>query len=151
MNKQVQQQLNLGAPDQVGFVVRDLDQAIAVYGPLFGEFSVMDTGDMAWEYRGREESSALRIGFCATDTVEIELIQWLSGETPHKEFLDAGREGLHHLRFIVDDLEAKIAEAAVLGFEAIWFKRFDPTMAACYLERSGDPLLLEFFQRPAAQ
>lgn len=142
--------LGLAAPDQVGFVVKDLDKAIAAYTPMFGEFSVMDTGDMEWDYRGSPESSALRIGFCTTDTTEIELIQWIAGETPHKEFLDAGREGMHHLRFIVDQLEDKIALAKPLGYLPIWYKRFDSTMAACYLERQGDPLIIEFFERPEA-
>jgi catechol 2,3-dioxygenase-like lactoylglutathione lyase family enzyme len=150
MTEQLQALLGLGAPDQLGFVVRDLDAAIAAYAPMFGEFTVMDTGEMEWDYRGRPEMSALRIGFCPTDTVEIELIQWVSGETPHKEFIDAGREGMHHVRFIVEDMDASIERAASIGFEPVWYKRFDSTMAACYLERTGDSLLIEFFQRPQA-
>ena len=78
--------------------------------------------------------------------MEIELIEWVSGGCPHKEFLDAGREGMHHLRFIVDDLETQVEAALAVGYEAIWRKRFGEGLAVAYLERSGDPLVIEFFE-----
>ena len=141
--------LNLPPVDQIGFVVKSLEQALQVYTPLFGDFAVMDAPDMEWEYRGKTEASSLRIGFAKSGPVEIELIEWVSGETPHKEFLDAGREGMHHLRFVVDNVEAKVKEAEDFGYQQIWYKRFGDGLAASYLEREGDPLLLEFFENSA--
>ena len=70
----------------------------------------------------------------------------VAGKTPHKEFLDAGHEGLHHLRFVVDDVDAKAEELASHGYERIWYKRFAEGMAAAYLEREGDPVVLELFE-----
>ena len=136
----------LGKVNQVGFVVKDLAQAIALYTPLFGEFQTMDVTDMEWDYRGAPATSSLRLAFAQSGDVEIELIEWVSGESPHKEFLDAGREGMHHLRFVVDDLEAGIADVQAVGYRPIWTKRFGEGLAACYLERDGDPLLLELFE-----
>lgn len=138
--------LDLPPVNQVGFVVRDLDAAIALYEPLFGTFQKMDALDMEWDYRGRPETSSLKLAMCQSGEVEIELIEWVSGGTPHKEFLDAGREGMHHLRFIVDNVEEKMAQAAQFGYRAIWYKRFGEGLAAVYLERDGDPLLVEFFE-----
>ena len=43
---QVASRLDLGTPDQVGFVVRDMDAALALYEPLFGPFNLMDTGPL---------------------------------------------------------------------------------------------------------
>lgn len=140
--------LDLPAVDQIGFVVKDLAAAIATYQPIFGPFSVMEPGEMEFEYRGRSEKSELKLAFARSGEVEIELIEWVSGETPHKEFLAAGREGMHHLRFIVEDIDSKVSEAEALGYRNIWHKKFSPGLAAAYLEREGDPLLLEFFQRP---
>ena len=79
-----------------------------------------------------------------------ELIQWLRGECPHKESIDAGREGMHHLRFRIHDLDSKVAEAEALGFRAVWGKRYNDNMAVAYLERDGDPLWLELFENNRA-
>lgn len=151
MNDQVREQLNLPPMDQVGFVVRDLDQAVALYEPMFGPFSTMDVGPMTYNYRGAQEECDMRIAFGRSGDVEIELIQWLRGGCPHKEFIDAGREGMHHLRFRVDNLEDKVAEAETLGYRAVWGKRYSGEMAVAYLERDGDALWLELFENNSAQ
>jgi catechol 2,3-dioxygenase-like lactoylglutathione lyase family enzyme len=146
MNSDIAEVLNLPPVNQVGFVVKDLKKALALYEPLFGTFVEMDAPDMEWEYRGRPETSSLKIAFANSGDVEIELIEWVSGETPHKEFLEAGREGMHHLRFVVDNVEEKVREAEAVGYRQIWYKRFGEGLAASYLEREGDPLVLEFFE-----
>ncbi len=138
--------LNLPPVNQVGFVVKDLEAALAHYEPLFGEFTRMDAEDMEWEYRGKPEVSSIKIAFGKSGDVEIELIEWVSGETPHKEFLEAGHEGMHHLRFIVEDLDAKLEDVKAAGYTPIWTKRFGEGLAAAYLERDGDPLILELFE-----
>lgn len=150
MTINIAQALNLPPVNQVGFVVKDLKQALALYEPLFGDFTVMDIPDMEWDYRGKPETSSLKIAFGKSGDVEIELIEWISGETPHKEFLDAGREGMHHLRFIVDNLEDKVKEAQAHGYRQIWYKRFGEGLAASYLEREGDPLVIEFFENSSS-
>lgn len=146
MNANVPKELNLPPVNQVGFVVKDLEKAIEFYKPLFGDFAVMDAPDMEWDYRGKPEMSSLRLAFANSGDVEIELIEWISGGTPHKEFLDAGHEGMHHLRFVVDNVEEKVKEAQACGYQQIWYKRFGEGLAASYLEREGDPLILEFFE-----
>ncbi len=146
MEYQLQAALNLPPVSQIGLVVKDIDQAIAFYTPLFGEFRTLDAFDIEWEYRGRPEIGSIKVAFAQSGEVEIELIEWVSGETPHKEFLDAGREGLHHVRFMVDDIDEKIRSAEALGYMPIWYKRFAPGLAAAYLERDGDPLLIEFYE-----
>lgn len=146
MNTNLPKELNLPPVNQVGFVVKDLEKALEFYQPLFGEFAVMDAPDMEWDYRGRPEVSSLKIAFANSGDVEIELIEWVSGETPHKEFLEAGHEGMHHLRFVVDNVEEKVQEAEAVGYQQIWYKRFGEGLAASYLEREGDPLILEFFE-----
>lgn len=146
MSTDLRDALELPEVDQIGFVVQDLEKALAHYEPLFGPFTVMDALDMEWDYRGVQETSSLKIAFAKSGEIEIELIQWISGKTPHKEFLDAGREGMHHLRFIVDNVEGKVEEAKACGYHQIWYKRFGEGLAAAYLEREGDHLILEFFE-----
>ena len=147
MQETIQKQLDLPPIDQVGFVVRDLQQAITRYDPLFGPFTTMEPGPMPWTYRGQEEEiSELKLAFGKSGSLEIELIEWVSGNTPHKEFIDSGREGMHHLRFIVANLEQKVAAAEPFGWHSIWQHRFGPGLAAAYLEHADEALLIEFFE-----
>ena len=139
-------ELGLGPVNQVGFVVRDMDCALRRYEPLFGRFEVMEANDMEWNYRGTPETSTLKVAFAKSGDLEIELIEWVSGETPHKEFLDAGREGMHHLRYIVDDLDAASDKLASIGYQPIWTKYLREGVAASYLERDGDSLIIELYQ-----
>lgn len=139
-------QLDLPRLDQVGFVVRDIEAALALYEPMFGPFSRMDPGAMTYRYRGADEECEMRLAFGSSGDVEIELIQWVRGGCPHREFIDAGCEGMHHLRFRIDVLETKVAQAEAIGFRDIWSKRFGDGLAVAYLERDGDPLLLELFE-----
>jgi methylmalonyl-CoA/ethylmalonyl-CoA epimerase len=149
MGEDLRRQLNLPNLDQVGFVVRDLPTALVMYEPLFGPFSMMDPGPMTYNYRGAQEECTMRLAFGKSGDVEIELIEWVSGGCPHKEFLDAGREGMHHLRFIVQDIDQQVDAAQAFGFSAIWGKRYAEGLAVAYLERQGDPLLIEFFENHA--
>ena len=142
----IRRQFDLPDLNQVGFVVRSMERALALYEPLFGPFSTMDPGPMTYDYRGAQEECTLRLAFGKSGDIEIELIEWVSGACPHKEFLDAGREGMHHLRFIVDDLQTQVEGALAVGYEAIWRKRFGEGLAVAYLERPGDPLVIEFFE-----
>ena len=57
---------------------------------------------------------------------------------------------MHHLRFMVDNVEEKVQEAEAVGYTSIWYKRFGEGLAAAYLEREGDPLIIEFFENAAA-
>ena len=65
--------------------------------------------------------------------------------------LDVGREGVQHIRFVVDELEAWIARAAAVGYRPVWSGSYPASLAApplgwCYLARDGDPLMIEFVQ-----
>jgi catechol 2,3-dioxygenase-like lactoylglutathione lyase family enzyme len=140
--------LGLPPADQIGFVVRNLDAAMAMYDPLFGPFSTMDGSVKAVTYRGRTEDAGLKIAFGRSGDLEIELIEWVSGHSPHREFIERGREGMHHLRFRVDDADHWIEKVKSAGYEAIWYKRYSADTTFAYLERPGDPTLIEFLQMP---
>jgi catechol 2,3-dioxygenase-like lactoylglutathione lyase family enzyme len=146
MSDDIQQVLDLPPCDQVGFVVHDIEAAIALYNPLFGPFTIMDPGPLTYDYRGQQEECDMRLAFGKSGDLEIELIQWVRGGCPHKEFLDAGREGVHHLRFLVRDMDAKVAEAQKLGYEAVWTTRYEAGLAVAYMQREGDDLTIELFE-----
>jgi len=140
----------LGLPpiDQVGFVVRNLDEAEARYGALFGPFTRMNGSVRAATYRGRVADAELELMFGRSGELEIEFIEWKGGESPHREFIENGREGMHHLRFSVEDADAWIERVAAVGYQPIWYKQYSEEIVFAYLEREGDPLLIELLQMP---
>ncbi len=142
--------LDLPQPDQIGFVVRDLDEAIALYDPVFGPFHKTDFGVQQAQYRGGPRSSYdLKFAFGQIGDIEIELIQWVSGDTPHRDFIESGREGMHHLRFRIDNADRWIDSLKRLGYEPIWHDRMSPQIAYAYCERPGDSLILELLEFPS--
>ncbi len=139
--------LGLPQPDQIGFVVRNLDQAMAMYDPLFGPMHKVDFGNQQASYRGGPRTAYdLRYAFGRIGDLEIELIEYVSGDTPHRDFLAQGREGVHHLRFRVDDLAHWQDRLETAGFKPVWHDRISDDIAYAYFEREGDPLLLELLQ-----
>ena len=71
-------------------------------------------------YRGRKADVTLKLGFGRSGPLEIELIQVISGESPHSEVLEKHGEGIHHIRFKLDDIDPPLAKLRRLGFEVIW-------------------------------
>ena len=141
---------SLGLPpiDQVGFVVRSIDDAARRYAAMFGPWERMDGSVQAADYRGRICDAQLDILFGHSGELEIEFIEWKGGESPHSEFIQAGREGMHHFRYRVEDTDAWIEKLATVGYKPIWYKQFSEDIVFAYLEREGDPLLIEFLQMP---
>jgi methylmalonyl-CoA/ethylmalonyl-CoA epimerase len=141
--------LDLPPADQIGLVVRNLEAAMALYEPLFGPFTTVEGPVEKAQYRGREEDCYLRCAFGHSGALEVELVEWVSGWSPHRDFIESGREGLQHIRFPVTDIEHRIEQAQALGYQVIWYKRWSEQMTFAYLERPGDPTLIEFMQQSA--
>ena len=134
----------LGLPQvaQVGYVVRDLQASLKLYHPLFGPFKTLDGSVKEATYRGRLADCKLDIAFGWSGDVEIELIQWVSGDCPHREFIEKGREGMHHLHFRVEDCDGWVEKLRPLGYQTIWYKHWSADTKFAYLERPGDPTLI---------
>src|SRR3972149_6716824 len=72
-------------------------------------------GARAARSRGRPADGRLELAFGWSGDVEIELIQWVSGDCPHREFIEKGREGMHHLHFRVEDCDGWVEKLRPLG------------------------------------
>ena len=134
------QKLGLPPIDQIGFVVRDMDAWVERFDPVFGPFSFMDGSVKGAQFRGKSEDVQLRLGFGRSGDVEIELIEWQGGVSPHSEFIQSGREGMHHLRFRVEDTDGWIEQLAPLGYTPYWYKRWSTDTIFAYLEHPDFPL-----------
>jgi len=132
--------------DQVGYVVRDLDATLARYEALFGPFTRMETPLTGVLYRGTPTDVHLALAFGSAGNVEIEFIAVLSGASPHSEFLAAGREGVHHIRYRVDDADATIAALGVEGFAPIWYHAIGQAKFAYLEHASRDGVIIELLE-----
>lgn len=146
-------EMGLPPVDQVGYVVRDLEKALATFGPMFGPFVTMESPLEGTNYRGRASDVTLRIAFGKSGPLEIELIEWVSGDSPHKEALDAGNEGVHHIRFKVDDLAMFQSRLEEKGFAVVWSHGFpEANIAWAYMEGPAERggAMIELYQNPSA-
>ena len=144
--EQLREQLALPPIEQIGFVVPDIKQAMVDYEALFGPWTTMDVEMEGAQYRGELHDASLSLAFGKSGDLEIELIEITGGNSPHREFIDSGRSGMHHIRYRTPDIDNKIALAKGLGYELIWYQRLSEDTAFGYLERAGDPLIVEFLQ-----
>ena len=46
--------------------------------------------------------------------------------------------------------DAWIEKVATVGYQPIWYKEYSADTVFAYLEREGDPLLIEFLQMPSS-
>ena len=108
-------------------IVKDIDKAMAHFKSLsVGPFPPLVGGPEGTPATGktvRGESSDydmdLRLAEGGMGGVGFELIQPLKGESIYDEFLAEKGEGIHHLAFLVDDLDKEIAEMAKRGFKVL--------------------------------
>jgi methylmalonyl-CoA/ethylmalonyl-CoA epimerase len=119
--------LELPPADQIGIVVKDVEKTTEFFRSVFGwgPWGILELDMKDCMYRGESCDARLKIAFAQSGSVEIELIQVLEGETIHTEFLREKGEGLHHLRFKVDDLDAKLADLAKEGIEVVFRKNLN--------------------------
>src|SRR3972149_11453622 len=99
----------------VGVVVEDIDKAIFYYeslgiGPFVAPggkktFSITFKGEL----HGKPAAWTTTISNAKIGDVELELLEPTKGAQALKESLDATGEGLPHIGFITDDLDAEIA------------------------------------------
>ncbi len=143
---------SLGLPpiDQVGYVVRDLDAALLRYGPIFGPFQVMEAPLNGALLRGQPRDCTLRLAFGRSGGLEVELIAVASGDSPHAEFLAAGREGLHHVRYRVADVDSVLRSLEPLGFSPLWYHDMGFAKFAYAEHAARDGIVLELLQMPPA-
>ena len=94
---------------QIGVVVKDLNKAIdrlsaLGIGPFYSKTPPATARSI---FRGNPFIPVERVSIQAAmmGNAELELVQPLQGESPHKEYLDEKGEGIQHIAFLVDDLD----------------------------------------------
>jgi len=136
--------------EQIGIVVRDVDQAVEYFTSTFGwgPFKIREGEQKGFTYEGQTGDCRLKMAFARSGGVEIELIQVLEGETPHSDFLRRHGEGLQHLRFRVDDCDGMLKALAREGVEPLWSQIFPGIAAFAYMKTDKTSgLMVEMFEK----
>jgi len=96
--------------DHVGVAVSDLERAIAVYEGTFG---------MPVAHRETVESQGVEAVLLDIGDGHVELLRPLAPETTVGRYIAKRGEGLHHVAYRVDDIEAALARLQEVGVELI--------------------------------
>ncbi len=137
---------------QQAYVVADFDGARQAMRATLGcsDFVTLPATDIEYDFRGGRTTCAIEIGFARSGNVQIELLRPVRGVGLHSEFLESNGPGLHHLGFLVDDIDAEVAAANALGFERVQGATFG-ALRFCYLDTfAALGLFVELVEDPEA-
>ncbi len=121
----MEENLNLNLGDlkinQLGYIYRDIEKQIKIMESLYGcpKFAIFENKDNIFKYRGKDSKISTRIALSRLFNTQIELIQLIEGECIFKEFIDSGREGLHHFGIFVNNLDDYIEEFKKKGIDVV--------------------------------
>ena len=117
--------------NQVAIVVKDLELVAQNYWKIFGigPWAIFD-----WEsplvydrkYYGEPAWSRERIALAQVGDVQLELVQPVDGPSIYGDYLEQVGEGLHHLNFLVDDVDETAAILAGEGFPSLQSGKWGP-------------------------
>ena len=96
--------------EHIGIAVKDLDVSNTLFEKLLG-VSHYTIEDVATE--------GVKTSFFKVGESKIELLQATSPNSPIAKFIAKHGEGVHHLAFDVEDIEAEIERLKNEGFELI--------------------------------
>lgn len=96
--------------DHIGVAVRSIEESLEFYENTLG----LKASEIE-EIPQRK----VRLAMIRLDNQVIELVEPMSDESPIHRFLEKRGEGLHHLAFLVSDIESALAEMKKKGVELV--------------------------------
>ena len=132
---------------QIGIIVKDMDATIerlSSYGIGPFEHRAVPAGAKEW-YRGKPMEATFRITAVNLGGVELEFIQPLDGDSPHRDFLDNKGEGIQHLAFSVDNLEDDIKKLEEKG-ASVQMKSDLGILKVAYMDMETSGLVFELME-----
>ncbi len=96
--------------DHIGVAVKDLDAAIKLYERSF---------EMELVHRETVESQGVEAVLLDVGEGHVELLMPLSDDTPVGKFIAKKGEGIHHVAYSVEDIDAALVQAEANGLKMI--------------------------------
>ncbi|MGZ7042607.1 MAG: methylmalonyl-CoA epimerase [Thermoanaerobaculia bacterium] len=94
--------------DHIGIAVKSIEGA-SIYRAL----------GLAVDHVEDVKTQGVKTAFLSVGDSNLELLEPLSPESPVAKFIEKRGEGIHHICFRVDDLEAHLAKLKAQGFRLI--------------------------------
>ncbi len=145
----------LSGISHVCVVVGDVEKAASAYSSLgIGPFTIREVSvpESRGMIRGKPARFSLRFGYARAGTITLELAQPLEGPSLHREFLESGGQGLHHIGFSAPaPLDEELARWEAMGISPLQItRRDDPRYGWAYLDtQSSAGCLLEVVCDPS--
>ncbi len=132
--------------NQLGYVYRDIEKQAKLLESLYSipKFAIFENKDNIYKYRGKDSRISTKIALSRIFNMQIELIQLIEGECIFKEFIDAGKEGLHHFGIFVENLQSYINEFQEKGYDLIHAGQVGTQKVAYFDTEKTFGILLEF-------
>jgi methylmalonyl-CoA/ethylmalonyl-CoA epimerase len=93
--------------EHIGIAVKDIENSNALFAKLFGEP----------HYKTEAvESEGVKTSFFKVGPNKIELLEGTNENSPITKFIEKRGEGIHHIAFDVDDINAEISRLKNEGF-----------------------------------
>ena len=127
----------------IGIAVKDIEASSALFQALFGKRP--DRAEDLPEHKVR--TAMFTVGESA-----IELTEALDSESPIARFIEKRGEGVHHVSFVVDDIDAELVRLKAAGFQLIDERPrpgADGHRVAFLHPKSTNGVLIEISQKPA--
>lgn len=126
---------------QIGYVVTDLDKALASWVQLgVGPWLVIRRLPMRALYRGQPCETMLSLAMSNSGELQVELIQQ-EDDTPSifTEFLAANGPGYHQLAYWADDFDATMKAVEEAGWPVVWSGGEGLGVRFAYVEPPNSP------------
>ena len=130
----------------VGIVIKDLDQTMKDLSDLgLGPFLRPAPMHEQPLYKGKPGEAKMKSAIVKIGEAELELTQPVEGESPQMEYFLSKGEGIHHLGFLVDDLDKTVEEIESKGHTLLLYGKDEATGWA-YFDVGTSGLILQFIQ-----
>ena len=132
--------MNMKKIEHIGIAVKDIEKSNDLFKALFGKrhYKIEDV-----------ESEGVKTSFFKCGPNKIELLQATSEDSPIAKFIEKKGEGIHHIAFAVEDIEAEIKRLEDEGFIMIHKqpkRGADNKMIAFLHPKSTNGVLVELCQ-----
>ncbi|MGA1845628.1 methylmalonyl-CoA epimerase [Deferribacter abyssi] len=95
--------------DHIGIAVKNLDNSLKIYKTI---------GVKPYHFE-EVESQKVKTAFIKVGESNIELLEPTSEESPIAKFIEKKGEGIHHIAYLVDDVQLAIDTLKNAGFKLI--------------------------------
>ena len=151
----VQHVRGFGPVVQVAYLVPDIDAAMThwVRHLGIGPWTNFRNIELATRFDDRDFTLRIHEALAYQGNLQIQLVQSLNEPdvpTPYNEWIRAGRYGVHHVAYFIDDVEADVERARKQGFERVCAMRDKHGFRYFYLQSKAMPeVWIEFLESSA--